>query len=103
MKKRIYVVTMTLIAALSMTACTTGKNSQTKNDKKQTSEDKKENDNQYSPIVAKDVKVKDSEYPYLIKVNKAKNCITVYTLDKDDEYTVPERAILCSVRKRRCS
>ena len=44
MKKRIYVVTMTLIAALSMTACTTGKNSQTKNDKKQTSEDKKEND-----------------------------------------------------------
>ena len=99
MKKRIYVVTMTLIAALSMTACTTGKNSQTKNDKKQTSEDKKENDDQYSPIVAKDVKVKDSEYPYLIKVNKAKNCITVYTLDKDDEYTVPERAILCSVGK----
>lgn len=34
--------------------------------------------------------------PYLIKVNRLQNCVTVYTYDSDGEYTVPIRAMICS-------
>lgn len=35
--------------------------------------------------------------PYMIKVNRAMNCITVYGLDDGKKYTVPVRAMACSV------
>lgn len=37
--------------------------------------------------------------PYLIKVNRAANCITVYQLDESGEYTVPVRSFVCSTGK----
>ncbi len=36
---------------------------------------------------------------YQIRVNRAANCITVYSKDKDGKYTVPYKAILCSTGK----
>lgn len=38
----------------------------------------------------------DAEFPYYIRVNRKQNCITVYTLDQNGEYTVPYKAIICS-------
>lgn len=35
-------------------------------------------------------------YPYLLKVNKQQNVITVYKKNKDGEYTVPFKAFVCS-------
>lgn len=34
--------------------------------------------------------------PYLLKVNRDQNCVTAYTYDKNGEYTVPIRAMICS-------
>ncbi len=34
--------------------------------------------------------------PYLIKVNRLQNCVTVYTYDNNGEYTIPIRAMICS-------
>lgn len=38
----------------------------------------------------------ETEFPYYIKVNRRQNCITVYTLDENGEYTVPYKAMICS-------
>ena len=38
----------------------------------------------------------EAEFPYYIKVNRRQNCITVYTLDENGEYTVPYKAMICS-------
>lgn len=35
--------------------------------------------------------------PYLIKVNRLANCVTVYTKDATGAYTVPVKAMVCSV------
>lgn len=35
-------------------------------------------------------------HPYLIKVNRQMNCITIYEKDKNGEYTVPIKAMTCS-------
>ncbi|MCC8168600.1 MAG: L,D-transpeptidase [Clostridiales bacterium] len=43
------------------------------------------------------VEVPDVEYPYYIKVNRQANCVTVYTLDENGEYSVPVKAMICSV------
>ncbi|BCN31998.1 L,D-transpeptidase family protein [Anaeromicropila herbilytica] len=37
-----------------------------------------------------------STAPYLIKVNRYMNCITIYKKDKTGEYTVPYKAMACS-------
>lgn len=37
-----------------------------------------------------------SSVPYLIKVNRQMNCVTVYKKDKKGEYTVPFKAMPCS-------
>ncbi len=37
--------------------------------------------------------------PYYIKVNRAANCITIYTKDSEGNYTVPVKAMVCSVAK----
>lgn len=38
--------------------------------------------------------------PYLIKVNRAANCITIYQQDETGEYTKPVRSFACSTGKR---
>lgn len=38
-------------------------------------------------------------YLYSIKVNKLKNCVTVYTYDENGNYNVPVRAMICSCGK----
>lgn len=45
----------------------------------------------------KEVTIPDVEYPYYIKVNRLANCVTVYTMDEDGEYSVPVKAMVCSV------
>lgn len=37
-----------------------------------------------------------NDEPYLIKVNKQQNCITIYEKDSKGEYTVPIKAMACS-------
>lgn len=39
----------------------------------------------------------NAKYPYVIKVNKQQNVITVYEKDETGKYTVPVKAMLCSV------
>ena len=34
--------------------------------------------------------------PYKIKVNRLANCVTIYTLDEEGNYTVPYKAMICS-------
>lgn len=36
-------------------------------------------------------------HPYYIKVNRQANCVTVYSKDAEGNYTVPVRAMVCSV------
>ena len=38
--------------------------------------------------------------PYYIKVNREANCVTIYTKDENGQYTVPVKAMVCSVGKR---
>lgn len=37
------------------------------------------------------------DYPYYIKVNRTTNCVTVYQKDSTGNYTVPVKAMICSV------
>lgn len=39
----------------------------------------------------------ENSLPYYIKVNRKQNCITIYTKDAQGEYTVPVKAMICSV------
>lgn len=43
------------------------------------------------------IPIPDVEFPYYIKVNRQANCVTVYTLDENGNYTVPVKAMVCSV------
>jgi lipoprotein-anchoring transpeptidase ErfK/SrfK len=38
----------------------------------------------------------EAEFPYYIKINRQQNCITIYALDENGEYTVPYKAMICS-------
>ncbi len=38
----------------------------------------------------------ETELPYYICINRKQNCITIYTLDEQGEYTVPYKAMICS-------
>ncbi len=40
---------------------------------------------------------KNSRYPYYIMVNRQANCVTVYEQDESGEYTIPMKAMVCSV------
>lgn len=40
-----------------------------------------------------------SSMPYLIKVNKTQNLVIIYEQDESGEYTVPVKAMVCSVGK----
>lgn len=50
----------------------------------------------FSFIVPAPISVKATSYPYLIKVNKQANCVTVYEKDSSGNYTVPIKAMVCS-------
>lgn len=38
-------------------------------------------------------------YPYLVKVNRLLNCVTVYTKDENNEFTIPYKSMACSTGK----
>jgi hypothetical protein len=40
--------------------------------------------------------VSEMKNPYYIKINRALNCITIYTLDEEGDYTVPIKAMRCA-------
>lgn len=44
-------------------------------------------------------KTTSSKYPYYIKVNRLANCVTIYKQDESGAYTVPVKAMVCSVGK----
>ena len=46
------------------------------------------------------VQTKENGYPYYIKVNRQANCVTIYGKDEQGEYTVPVKAMVCSVGLR---
>lgn len=39
----------------------------------------------------------ETDIPYYIKVNRAANCVTIYTKDETGAYTVPYKSMICSV------
>lgn len=38
-----------------------------------------------------------NKHPYYIKINRRQNCVTVYKLDEKGKYTIPVKAMACSV------
>ncbi len=50
-------------------------------------------------VSSQEIETKDA-LPYMIKVNRIQNCITIYKKDKKGESTVPHKAIVCSVGKK---
>ncbi len=52
------------------------------------------------PVTAATVKkTATTKYPYLIKVNKQMNTVTIYKKDAKGKYTVPVKAMVCSTGK----
>lgn len=99
MKKKIVILGLVFVLSINVTACSLPVFNNDKNDKnvqEEETSDETEEENLYSPILADDVKIPDVEYPYMLKVNKAHNCMTVYTLDSDEEYTKAVRSMICS-------
>lgn len=43
------------------------------------------------------VNARAEDYPYYIKVNRTTNCVTIYEKDATGDYTVPIKAMVCSV------
>lgn len=100
MKKKIGIIGMAFVIAISISACSlplfnNKKSEETTKNEESAGKDTEEK-NLYSPIVAEGVKAADAEYPYLLKINKAFNCLTVYTLGKNDDYDVAVRSMICS-------
>lgn len=48
-------------------------------------------------IVDIEGEVADEDAAYFIRVNRSANCVTVYSKDENGEYTVPVKAMVCSV------
>lgn len=46
--------------------------------------------------VSEETEAETPEFPYYICINRKQNCITIYTLDEQGEYTVPYKAMICS-------
>ena len=38
----------------------------------------------------------DAEYPFMVRINRALNTVTVYAMDLDGEYSIPYKAMVCS-------
>ncbi len=47
-------------------------------------------------VLKNNKKNKSSKNLYSIEVNRQQNCVTIYTYDKNGDYTVPVRAMVCS-------
>ena len=58
-------------------------------------EDATEDITEEKPVVNSNVTT--AKWPYYIKVNRQANCVTIYTLDTEGNYTVPIKAMTCSV------
>lgn len=54
-------------------------------------EEETEKDVQSTPVTT------TTQLPYYIKVNRQANCVTVYTADENGNYTIPIKAMTCSV------
>lgn len=53
----------------------------------------------YEEQNSEEAEVPESEaatLPYYIRINRKQNCITIYSLDENGEYTVPYKAMICS-------
>lgn len=61
-------------------------------------EQKEENSNT-KPSATVPNKNISSKKPYFIKVNRLANCVTIYKLDENGAYTIPIKAMVCSVGK----
>lgn len=93
MRKRIVI-----LACAAMLACfgcreAEGEKKETKSASGQQKETKEE---KYSPIIEKGYDPSELEYPYEVRVNRSKNCITVYGADDTGKYVIPVRAMICS-------
>ena len=69
-------------------------NAEAEEDKEKDKEDEKKKDED-----KKAEEPKKPAYPYYIEVNRSSNCITIYTYDDNGNYTVPVKAMVCSVGK----
>lgn len=38
----------------------------------------------------------DAEYPFMVRINRVLNTVTVYAMDLDGEYSIPYKAMVCS-------
>lgn len=101
----ILIIALILIFCI-ITAICYGKLSSDKNSKKNqepetqtenTSYEQNAGNNQNSDY---DYSLSNSDSPYLIKVNRAANCVTVYAKDEEGHYTTPIKAIICSTGKK---
>lgn len=48
------------------------------------------------PDVNGKTEAEEPEFPYYICINRKQNCITIYTMDEQGEYTIPYKAMICS-------
>ncbi|MBQ6814391.1 MAG: L,D-transpeptidase family protein [Lachnospiraceae bacterium] len=53
-------------------------------------------DNTQSETQGTDAVNKNNPYPYKVMINRLANCVTIYTLDENGQYTVPFKAMICS-------
>lgn len=72
------------------------KESEEKESEKKDSQEK-ESEEKESEKDSEKQEVTKPKYPYYIKVNRRANCVTVYTYDDNGKYTVPVKAMVCSV------
>lgn len=95
MKRRILILTCAVMLACCGCAQAGGKNENTKTK----AGEEKNGRTEYSPIIKDGYDASKLEYPYEIKVNRSKNCVTVYGADDTGKYVLPVRSMLCSAGK----
>ena len=69
----------------------------TEEEKQKREEEKKKKEEELKQKQEEERKRKAEGYPYWIKVNCAANTVTIYKKDDNGEYTVPIKAMVCSV------
>lgn len=60
---------------------------------------KEEEPDELTKAATEYVPAADDKNPYLIKVNRASNCVTVYGKDENGYYSIPVKAFVCSSGK----
>lgn len=51
----------------------------------------------YAEEISAEENYENDSFPYYIKVNRQANCVTIYIKDDQGEYTIPVKAMVCSV------